>query len=258
MLDEYLSEKCFGKENPLGKVIVIKGQNYSVSAVIKSITGNSHLQFRYLLPLSNLPEDWHRNKWGTDNCIQYLVFNSKINQHDFEKKLTQMLYSKNSIWKDLKGKLFIQPLEEIHLSKGFILDNKGEANMRNVKMISIVALIIFLISVINFTNMFISSSLQQSKSIGVKITSGASRLRLIKEFIWEVVFFVFISFILSVVLIKGFIPVFETITNISIQINIASLNFLLIGSAVVFITIIIASCIPIYFSLSMEYLRVCY
>ncbi|NJK98920.1 MAG: ABC transporter permease [Bacteroidales bacterium] len=111
VLDEFLAEKCFGNENPIGKTLEIDRQTYTVSAVIKNIPENSHLQFHYLTPVLNIQEGWHNNKWESDNCAQYLIFNTKINKAEFEEKLTQMLYSKTNTWKEYKVRTFAPTLK---------------------------------------------------------------------------------------------------------------------------------------------------
>ncbi|HEY4786444.1 MAG TPA: ABC transporter permease, partial [Bacteroidales bacterium] len=247
VLDEYLAEKCFGNENPIGRTLEIAQHTYTVSAVIKNIPGNSHLRFHYLIPVLNLPDNWQRNKWGSDNCTQYLVFNTKINKAEFENKLTRMLHNKSNIWKEYKVKLTVQPLNEIHFSTGYLLENAVKGNRQNVNMLSIVALLILLIACTNFTNMFISSSFQRTKSTGIKITSGASRLTIIKEFSLEVLFYILISFIISMGLVKLVIPVFDSLTGVSLKINFFSLNFLLLGGMAIFFTLLIAGSFPGYY-----------
>jgi putative ABC transport system permease protein len=247
VLDEYLAEKCFGKENPIGKTLEIDRQTYTVSAVIKNIPENSHLQFHYLTPVMNIQDGWHNNKWEGDNCGQYLVFNTKINKAEFEEKLTQMLYTKTNTWKEYKIRLSLQPLSEIHFSTGYALENAVKGNLQHVTMLITVALLILLIACTNFTNMFISSSLQRIKSTGIKITSGARRLTIIREFSTEVLFYVSIAFIISIGFVNLIIPVIKTLTNISFQVNFFSLNFLLISGTVIVFTMLIAGSFPGYY-----------
>ena len=247
VLDAYLAEKCFGNENPIGRSLDIDQHTYIVSAVIRNIPENSHLQFHYLTPVLNLPGDWQNNTWGSDNCTQYLVFKAKINMAEFEDKLTQMLYNKTNIWKEYKVKLSLQPLNEIHFSTGYLLENAVKGNLQNVNMLSIVALLILLIACTNFTNMFISASFQRIKSTGIKITSGASRLTIIREFSTEVLCYVLFAYILSLGFVKLVIPVFNSLTKVHLQVNFFSYNFLLLSGSVIFFTMVIAGSFPGYY-----------
>ncbi len=247
VLDEYLAGKCFGNENPIGKTLEIDRNTYTVSAVIKNVPENSHLQFHYLTPVMNIQDGWQYNKWEGDNCMQYLVFNTRINKTEFEEKLTQMLYSKTNTWKEYKIKLSLQPLNDIHFSTGYVLEYAVKGNIQYVKMLSIVALLILLIACTNFTNMFISSSLQRIKSTGIKITSGARRLAIIREFSTEVLFYVLVAFIISMGLVKLAIPVFNSVTNVALNVNFLSLNFLLLCGTVILFTLLIAGSFPGYY-----------
>ncbi len=247
VLDESLAQKCFGNENPIGKTLEIDKQVYTVSAVIKIVPENSHLQFHYVTPVMNINDGWQYNKWEGDNCTQYLVFNTQINKAEFEEKLTQMLYSKTNTWKEYKVRISLQPLSEIHFSTGYALETAVKGNLQNVTMLSTVALLILLIACTNFTNMFISSSFQRIKSTGIKITSGARRLTIIREFSTEVFFYVSIAFIISVGLVNLVIPVINSLTNISFQVNFFSLNFLLLSGTVIVFTMLIAGSFPGYY-----------
>jgi len=56
VVDENLAVSCFADKNPIGEIINIGNHNYTVSAVIKSVPENSHLQFRYIIPILNMPQ----------------------------------------------------------------------------------------------------------------------------------------------------------------------------------------------------------
>lgn len=247
VIDEYLAKKCFGTKNALGETIDIGNHVYTVSAVIKNVPENSHLQFHYLIPILNQPTSWLDNKWGSDNCIQYLVLEQNVNKVEFENKLTQLLYSKRDTWKELKVNLIIQPLKEIHFGRGFINDDAAKGNLQNVYILISVAFLILLIACINFINMFISTSLNRIKSTGVKIVSGASKVSIFREFSIEVLAFVVTSFIISIVLVKTALPVLNSLLNTGIEIKFFSLNFIFISLPIIATTLLLSSLFPGYY-----------
>ncbi len=247
VIDEYLANKCFGTKSALGETIDIGNHVYTVSAIIKDVPENSHLQFHYLIPILNQPTSWLDNKWGSDNCIQYLVLQQNVNKVEFENKLTQLLYNKRDTWKELKVNLIIQPLKEIHFGRGFINDDAAKGNLQNVYILISVAFLILLIACINFINMFISTSLKRIKSTGVKIVSGASKLSIFREFSIEVLAFVVTSFIISIVLVKTALPVINNLLDTGIEIKLFSLNFLFISLPVIALTLLMSSIFPGYY-----------
>ena len=244
VIDEYLAEKCFGTENPMSKLINIGNHDYMVSAIIKDVPENSHLRFHYLIPVLNLPESWQQNKWGSDNCIQYLLLKDGINKLRFGNRLTTMVQDKNHAWKELNVKVKLQPLNEIHFDKSITNDSATKGNLQNVYILVSVAFLILLIACVNFTNMFISTSLKRTKSTGVKIVAGATRQMIIKEFLVGVLLFVLISFLISIVLVKLSLPYFNSLFETHLRIQLFSLSFLFISTSQIALTLLLAGFFP--------------
>jgi putative ABC transport system permease protein len=244
VIDESLANKCFGNANAIGKHILIDNYDYSVSAVIKNVPENSHLQFQFITPILNQPESWHNNKWGSDNCTQYLVFKNEINIAEFEHKLNKMFYDKSAVFKEFQAKLSLQPLEKIHFSSGYLLEIAVKENIQNVYILITVAFLILLIACMNFTNMFISTSLKRTRSTGVKVTAGASRIFIIMEFLIEVLVFIIISFFIAVITLKLTLPIFNYLFDIHVVIHSLSYKFLLISASLILLTLILAGIFP--------------
>ena len=244
VIDEYLAEKCFGTENPMNKLINIGNHDYMVSAIIKNVPENSHLRFHYLIPVLNLPDSWQQNKWGSDNCIQYLLLRDGINKAEFGNRLTTMVQRKNHVWKDLNVKVKLQPLGEIHFDKTILNDNAIKGNLQNVYILVSVAFLILLIACVNFTNMFISTSLNRTRSIGMKIVAGATMRMIITEFLVGILLFIMISFLISVLLVKLSLPYFNSLFDTNLGIQLFSLNFLFISSSQIALTLLLAGIFP--------------
>ncbi|HRX12888.1 MAG TPA: ABC transporter permease, partial [Draconibacterium sp.] len=116
VIDQYLSEKCFGKKDPVGQIIQVDNQKYNVAAVMENIPSHSHLKFHFLIPFINV--DWIvQNPWGGDNAITFLKLNRTDNIGALESKITEMVYTRQSLWKDLKIDFRLQPLYDIYLSQ---------------------------------------------------------------------------------------------------------------------------------------------
>ncbi len=244
VIDENLAAKCFGTKFPIGENININNRDYTVSAVVKDVATNSHLQFHYLIPVLNLSEDWQNTKWSSDNCFQYLVVNHETNIPELEKKLTNLVTSKFIVWKQLNAFIKLQPLDEIHFRSGYLLDYAVLGNKQNVYVLTLISFLILLIACVNFTNIFISTSLKRTKSTGIKIASGANKTGIIKEFAFEVLLFVFISFLISFCLIYLTLPVFKNLVNSEMNITIFNLKFLYLSFAVIILTLVMSGLFP--------------
>jgi putative ABC transport system permease protein len=244
VIDEYLAEKCFGTQNSMGKQINIGNHDYTVSAIIKNVPENSHLKFHYLIPVSNLPESWQQDKWGSDNCTQYLLLKKGINEAEFGDRLTVMVQEKNHTWKELNVKVKPQPLARIHFDNSITNDFAIKGNRQNVNILVSVAFMILLIACVNFTNMFISTSLKRARSTGVKIIAGATRKMIIKEYLLDVLIFVLVSFIISIVLVKLSLPYFNNLFEVHLQIQSFRFNFLFISIIQILFTLLLTGLFP--------------
>ena len=242
VIDEYLAFKSYGSVDPVGKSMVVDGLNYTISAVIENIPSNSHLQFHFLTPLMNV--SWFRNQeWNGDNSITYLKLIPNSNIREINHKITELAYAKKPMWKELKVNFGLQSLRDIHLSN-FTHDYAKTGNKKHIYIFAATALLVLLIACINFINLFIASSLKKKHEIGIRITNGASKFSILKEYFVEVLLYVLVSFIASIALIKAANPYFNLLAGDRIEIHIFSTHFLMIGLPVALVTIMLASGFP--------------
>ena len=66
VLTEEMSEKYFGDENPIGKLLKIDSNDYFVTGVLRNIPSNSQLQFNFLLPFHHFIKT---TDWGIMNYM---------------------------------------------------------------------------------------------------------------------------------------------------------------------------------------------
>jgi putative ABC transport system permease protein len=243
VIDEYLASKLFGNKNPVGEVLTVENHKYTVSAEIKNIPANSHIQFHFLIPTLNL--SWRKaDDWKGDNAITYLKLNQLTGIEAINSKITNLVYTKNAFWKNLKVDFRLQPLLEIHFSNNFKFDYAKKGNIKKVYALASIALLILLIAYINFTNLFISTALKRKKAIGVKITIGALKKNIIKEYFVEVLLYVLIAFNISIVLYKLLFPYFNSLAGQQIKFNLLSIDFLIISIPLILLTLLLAGVFP--------------
>ncbi len=243
VIDQYMSEICFGNENPIGEFISVNGHKYAVAAVMENIPAHTHLKFHFIIPFINV--DWIvKNPWGGDNCITFLKLNRTDNNKTIESKITALVYAREKLWKDLKIDFRLQALRDIYLSNYKFEYATETGSKRNIVIFSIAAFLILLIACINFTNLFIASSLKRKRAMGIKLTNGANKIHILKESFFEVLLFFILSFLIAVALVKIIQPFFNALAGKEIFINIFSLQFLSLSIPIVFISLILTSIFP--------------
>jgi putative ABC transport system permease protein len=218
MISEEMSQKFFGKENPVGKEIQLDKDLFNIKGVFRN-TLQFHLPVEYIIPLSaaGIPAD-RLQDWGWYGFYNYIRVNKgtdiKLLEKKFQAEAKPFLKGSSSFIP------LFQPLREIHLhSSDFKYDMAEKGDIGYVKALSIIAIFILLIACFNFVNLATAKSLQRAKEVGVRKSIGASRLQLVTQFVGETVLLSLICIIISVLLTFILLPFLNNFTGKHIVFN---------------------------------------
>ncbi len=220
------ARKYFGSENPLGKIISVDKKNdYVVTGVFKDLPQNSHFHPDFIASLTTL-QDSRSTVWLTNNFYTYFLLRRGTNPATFQSKLdeevrdhaaSQLKDFTGTSYKDFlaAGNIYgykLQPLTSIHLTSPFgEIEPGGYAPL--VYIFIAIAIAILMIACINFINLATARSSKRTKEVGVRKSLGASRHRLIGQFLAESIIMTTISIVFAVVIIELFLPLFSEIVG---------------------------------------------
>lgn len=189
VLTEGFAQKMFGDQMAVGEVVKLEADNeglYTVAAVLK-IPSNSSIQFDFLVPT-------HSQKFWGRMGVELLLVNDSFDKARFEERFTTDIQS-NPRSSESVGSLF--PFSDIYLENPFnhsLFTRSGDRN--NIYVISIIALIILAVSLVNFTNLQVTKISAHIKSTSIKMINGASKADLLIEaFIVNIIYAVFATMI---------------------------------------------------------------
>ncbi len=212
VLTKATAEMFFGKEDPIGKILVNYDHDTTtllVTGVLDNVPQNSQLQFDALVPFSTIAKpDW-MNNWGGNWLNTYLELAPNTNIAALEKKLPDYLkrHMSNNNWKNYE--LFLLPLKKVHGGASDIgLDNFNYQQFDDsyTNLFFIIALIVLLIACINFMNLSTARSAERAREVGVRKSIGAFRWQLSLQFISESILLSFIATIIATILVVIFLP----------------------------------------------------
>ena len=214
ILVEDMARRIFGERNPVGEIVEMRNDEYTVAGVLKEIPPNSHLEFDFLLPMiaKGDPEEEMRNRGIS--ILSYVFFKHPVDEATVQKVSRQMEDTTNVAFEKmgLTVNHFLQPLEKAHLnSSSFQFNVSTPGSKKNIYTLSALALLIILIAVINYVNMETARAENRSREIGMRKVSGASKKALIGQFLGESLLLSFIAMLLAFLLVELFIPDIENL-----------------------------------------------
>lgn len=242
VIDEFTANRYFPGENPIGKNLTIRDQEFTVTALMYDMPDNSHLKARMVVPFFDY---WKKQlEMGSSDCFMtYLKLNNQTLIPGIEKGLTDVACS-YPVFKQLGFKYKLQSLSDIHFNNEFKFDSVIHGNKSLVMVFLLTAFVILLIACINFINLFISTSFLRAKSLGVKKTHGADKGMLIREFYTETLYYVIIAVLIGLVLAIFALPLFNRLADYNLSIDFASPLLYIFLVAVALFVMITAGTFP--------------
>jgi len=271
VLSERSATKYFGKEDPLGKTLLLDNEHtYRVTGVMENIPDNSHMSSLNMLLSMASREESRQNSWGSHNFATYLVLREGVEAAQFEKNFETVLKKYTEPWvkgmmgaslDDLKKSgnylnYSLTPLTAIHLYSDRQAELGTNGNIQYVYVSSIVAVFLLLIACINFMNLATARSANRAREVGVRKALGSERSALIMQFMTEALLLSFLALGLALLLATVALPFFNDLAGKQIRLPFASLAFwgvlLLTGTAVGFL----AGSYPAFFLSAFQAIKV--
>ena len=218
VITQSMAERFFGKENPVGKTILVDGKSpMIITAVLKDPPANSTLQFNFLLNTLVLKSiGFPLFNWSGAGLYTFIQVRKST---DIRKLNTQISGIMSQQVPGFNRELFLQPLTGIHLNTAFSGDFSDLGDIKYIYIFSAIALFLILIASINHINLTTARVLKRSKEVGLRKIMGANRLQVIKQFFGESLIIVIISFVLAAVWVEILLPVFDQISGKGLTAN---------------------------------------
>ena len=251
--------RYFGLDDAIGKNIEIKSNDgawdtYAVRGIIADIPGNSHLQFDVLLSLSSYQKLMDKNDWlwTWTGFSTYGLVREGINIDVLTEKIQSIppkwaerttKSSFNQTYEEYTAgrswQLYLQPLKDIYLASEPASHRFGPSgNPQFIKIFSAIGFLVILLSSINFMNLSTARSANRAKEVGIRKLLGSQRNMLIKQFIFESVFFVAVSTICALLLVQISLNGFNFIIDKQLELAPYLTNPLFIGVLAMFIILL--------------------
>ncbi len=230
------AEKYFGEIDPLGKILKLNTNEYTVTGVIEDVKLNSHLKFDMLCSFQTLYDQRGYDQMGSWQTAldyyTYIMLSEDADQMELENKLPGLIEKNMNTETNSTGisvRLFLQPLESIHLHSKMKYEISANSDITYIYIFSVIALFVLLIACINFMNLATARASVRAKEVGLRKVMGAYRQSLIRQFIGESIVFSVFAIVLALLIVKLSLPVFTSITGTDLSIDYDSMPWLIPG-----------------------------
>ncbi|MDX1627308.1 MAG: ABC transporter permease [Fulvivirga sp.] len=223
IISQEIAEKFFGKENPVGKTLRFGfAADRKITGVLGEIPPNSSYYFECIAPLTdNMVQGWlGDNLWGGSFCDSFIKVREDADIEALKSQLNILM--DKYVNEQEQGNFLILPI------KDFYDKMTGQAKYANIMLI--VALVILIIAIINFTNLATAQSLLRSKEVGVRKVMGANRQRLIRQFLGESIMMSMFALLIGGLLAELFLPQFNQLIDMELNIDYTWVNLLILLS----------------------------
>lgn len=212
------AKKFFGKESATGKKLQVKFDNMflHVNGVVK-IPANSSIKFDIVssyetgIEISPWIKDVH--DWYNTFSNTWVVLRDGTKPESIYPKLQNIVHENFIPVGQNDTKLNLLPFRDFHSSQ--------ESNQTLIIILTIIALGILGIAIVNFINLTITSSFSRTKEIGIKKVLGATSGDLFRQIMTEALLVSFIALLVATELISLILPIFnrQFATNLEVSLS---------------------------------------
>ncbi len=247
VITESIAQKLFGRTDVIGEVVDFASIfKIPVGAVCADLPENSSFNADIFYNGEN--ENVRFSKSCTNNvCYNpmdiFILLNENVNANQF----TSLLNQNFPVNKMSTENIRLQPLTNIYLETGIEGNRNKAGSMGMIRIFLSIAILIMLLSVINYVNLSISKQLSTLNDIAIKVTNGAGAKQLRAYYLVDVSVFVCIAFLLAIGIAALSIPFASQLLGTTLKIDwLASPVLLGIFAAILLSVILISSFAPVY------------
>jgi putative ABC transport system permease protein len=213
VLTNRIARILFGNSDPMNKTIRVNNStDFTVTGVIKT-PERFHLEFESLASFKtylSAGQTRTYNSYDSWNLPTYILLPEAHDKSELEAKVTALFESRMDELYHEKVEFKLFPLEEIHfLGQG--LGSNG--NLQMIYILIAIAVFILMIACINFVNLTTARASIRAKENSIRKVVGASRIKLINQFLIESVIFCILSTAIALLMARLCLPAFNNLVG---------------------------------------------
>jgi putative ABC transport system permease protein len=200
------------------------GMPMSIAGVAEDVPGNTNLSFDCIGFSQDITEGKDQS-YANQIYQTYLLVKPGTDVDLLSKKIDKIYkqaaladsgqVAKEALSLSAAPAIYLDPLENLHLKPHY----GSHVNDQIVKGLVILAIIILIVTAVNFTNLYISQANKRSKEVGVKKVNGIIKKQIILQFLLEIFLQCLFALIISFGIVVVGLPYFNQLLGVNLLIS---------------------------------------
>jgi len=224
VLTEQVATKLFGDADPIGKQVAMESRkSLKVTGIIKPAPSRSHIKFQILASYATLGAFGFDSEsvYGDNNLSSlytytYVQLDPFANPDQMASQLSNLVMDRKKE-EHTEADFLLQPLRDIHLYSNLQYELKATGNGKNIWTLLGISLLILALAWANYFNISTATTLDQSKSLGIRKVIGASKAQVVSQLCIENLMYSSAGLMLGLLMSIGFIPMIERAFHLPLQ-----------------------------------------
>jgi putative ABC transport system permease protein len=221
IISRSMAESIFGSINVVGKVVyfIEFEKELKITGVIEDDLRRSHFPMDVIVPWSTF-KGFDSEKWHGFHTYAYILLNKENDIGALQRQMPAFFdrYMKKTYDEfSGKGKIFFQPIREIHLANELLWEPNPHGSGANILALSFVALLLIVFAVINYVNLATAQAAERAGEVSIRKIMGSSRQLLWAQFLSESVLLATSAGVLAFALVWMMFPYFNQLTGLEIS-----------------------------------------
>ena len=262
-ITEKVAEKYFGKDDPIGKLMVFtSGEDTEIEVliggVVKEFPTNNTFNFDILMRMEHFMEmnkirddDW--SDWR--NPATFVEVSSADNAAQVAAQFSKYIPNRNKLRTDM----VVDSYELVPFKSKYSGDDirynwvAHRIGAEPLIVFTAMAGLILLIACFNLTNTSIAMAGKRLKEVGVRKSVGASRLHIVFQFLFETVLLIVFSVLIGLLMAQVIVPAFISMWNLPYALkDLDGVNLFVALVIMVFLAALLAGMYPALLSSKLK------
>ena len=263
LLSAAMAKAFFGDANPINKSLKINNEEeFKVAGIFEDLPLNSTFyDLNFLLPWKKYitTAAWLKDaqtQWNNHSFQTFVQVNKKSNIGQISDKIKGVVMQHKNAATEGKEELLLHPMDKWHLYSNFSNGQTTGGRIQFVWLFAIIGIFILLLACINFMNLSTARSEKRAKEVGIRKTVGSLKTQLIGQFLSESVLVALLAFLLCILLVFLFMPVFNTMADKNIRLPWSNSLFWLLAILFMLLTGLISGSYPAFYLSRFEPIKI--